>query len=45
MSKLQPCHQEGVKCFSKMRLSVGLDYIVAMRKSVAGPASEAKDWI
>ena len=27
MSKLRPCHHEGVKCFSKMRLSVGLDYI------------------
>ena len=27
MSQLRPCHQEGVKCFSKMRLSVGLDYI------------------
>ena len=27
MSKLRPCHHEGVKCFSKMRLPVGLDYI------------------
>ena len=27
MSKLRPCHHEGVKCFSKMRLSVKLDYI------------------
>ena len=44
MSKLRPCHHEGVKCFSKMRLSVGLDYI-GEEKSVAGPASEAKDCI
>ena len=27
MSKLRPWHHEGVKCFSKMRLSVELDYI------------------
>ena len=27
MSKLRPWHHEGVKLFSNMRLSVGLDYL------------------
>ena len=44
MSKPRAWHHEAVKCFSKMRLSVGLDYI-GCKEEKASQDQLAKDWI
>ena len=46
MSKSRPWHHEGVKCFKQNAFVSGTELHRLQRgKSVAGPASEAKDWI